>query len=90
MSVSPYLYVVMPIVAFVMMITWIGLIFWADNHPGYGSRSPRPESQAQPKAGSVPDGSHEELPASDAALPRLDTALPGPEPARDAAPTHAS
>jgi hypothetical protein len=32
--------VVIPIVAFILLFSWIGLVFWADSHPVHGNSEP--------------------------------------------------
>jgi hypothetical protein len=39
---SSYIPIVVPIMAFVAMGFWLGLIFYADSHPGYRHRKVRP------------------------------------------------
>jgi hypothetical protein len=50
---SSYIPIVVPIVAFVGMTLWLGMIFHADRHPGYWRRTP-PHSD-----GSTPRGSRQ-------------------------------
>jgi hypothetical protein len=38
---SSYIPIVVPIVAFVGMAFWLGLVFYAAQHPGYRRRTPR-------------------------------------------------
>jgi hypothetical protein len=33
---SSYVAIVVPIMAFIMMAFWLGLVFYADSHPGSG------------------------------------------------------
>jgi hypothetical protein len=39
---SSYIPIVVPIMAFFAMAFWLGLIFYADRHPGYRHRKPEP------------------------------------------------
>ena len=48
MTGSAYLPIVVPIVAFVAMACWLGMVFYANSHPGY--RTPKPRGS---KAGSA-------------------------------------
>ncbi len=41
MTGSSYIPIVVPIVAFVTMALWLGLVFYAAGHPGYRQRSSR-------------------------------------------------
>jgi hypothetical protein len=38
---SSYIPIVLPIVAFMGMAFWLGLVFYAAQHPGYRRRTPR-------------------------------------------------
>ena len=42
MTGSSYVPIIVPIVAFLAMALWLGLIFYADSHPGYSRRKPQP------------------------------------------------
>ncbi len=42
MTGSSYIPIVVPIIAFVAMAFWLGLLFHADSHPGYKHRKPQP------------------------------------------------
>lgn len=46
MTGSSYLAIVVPIIAFIAMAFWLGLVFYADSHPGYG----RGKSQEGPES----------------------------------------
>jgi hypothetical protein len=47
--------VVIPIVAFVVLFFWLGMVFWADSHPRWGnSEVPGP---AGPRQAVLPEGS---------------------------------
>jgi len=39
---SSYIPIVVPIIAFFAMAFWLGLVFYADGHPGYKHRKPQP------------------------------------------------
>lgn len=62
MTGSSYVPVVVPVIAFVAMAFWLGLIFYADAHPGYRHRKPQPvDDIAGPDAaGSVAAGAGRE------------------------------
>jgi hypothetical protein len=48
---SSYVAIVVPIMAFIMMAFWLGLVFYADSHPGYGrGRSRKSAQTAAPHA----------------------------------------
>lgn len=53
MTGSSYIPIVVPIMAFLAMAFWLGLIFYADSHPGY----------RHPKAEPGPDHAGEETAA---------------------------
>jgi ATP/ADP translocase len=42
---SSYVAIVVPIMAFITMAFWLGLVFYADSHPGYGHRKSRRRTQ---------------------------------------------
>jgi hypothetical protein len=44
MTGSSYIPIVVPIVAFVTMALWLGMVFYADGHPGYRPWSSRRRS----------------------------------------------
>ncbi len=72
MTGSSYIPIVVPIVAFVAMAFWLGLIFYADGHPGYQRRTRRRRSRGGAAAISetvalAPGPQHEALP--DAGVP---------------------
>ncbi len=46
MTGSSYIPIVAPIVAFAAMAFWLGLVFYADAHPGYRRRTPRRRSRS--------------------------------------------
>lgn len=48
MTGSSYIPIVVPIMAFVAMAFWLGLIFYADSHPGFRHRKvlPQPDEAA--------------------------------------------
>jgi hypothetical protein len=59
---SSYIPIVVPIIAFLAMASWIGLVFYADSHPGYKHRKPlpvpdidEPEGRADVAGGPAPD-----------------------------------
>jgi len=52
--------IVLPIVAFIGMALWLGLVFYADSHPGYGRRKSR-----QGLAATAPQQAAGQLPAAD-------------------------
>jgi hypothetical protein len=39
---SSYIPIVVPIIAFFAMAFWLGMVFYADRHPGYKHRKPQP------------------------------------------------
>ena len=45
--------IVIPIVAFILLFSWIGVVFWADSHPVHGNS----EVPARPRPPVLPDGS---------------------------------
>ena len=62
MTGSSYIPIVVPIIAFLAMASWIGLVFYADSHPGYKHRRPlpvpdidEPEGTADVAGGPAPD-----------------------------------
>lgn len=72
MTGSAYLPIVLPIVAFVAMACWLGMVFYADSHPGY--RSPKPHGSTadtatgraeadQPAITGTAPGDHERIDA---------------------------
>jgi hypothetical protein len=69
---SSYIPIVVPIVAFLAMAFWLGLVFYADQHPGYRRRTPQRSSRAATAtsevATSVPGQPHEAV-----ASPRVPT-----------------
>jgi hypothetical protein len=40
MSGSTAAQIVIPIVAFILLFSWIGVVFWADSHPVHGNSEP--------------------------------------------------
>ena len=46
MTGSSYIPIVVPIVAFLAMALWLGLVFYAAGHPGYRRRTPRRRSRS--------------------------------------------
>ncbi len=56
MTGSSFIPIVVPIVAFVGMFVWLGLVFHADSHPGW--KPPRQYGQASASPGA--DGAAEE------------------------------
>ncbi len=67
MSGSSYIPIVVPIVAFIAMACWLGLVFYADSHPGYGRRKSREPSRPiapDQAAGQLPVDELAELPSS--------------------------
>jgi len=52
--------IVLPIVAFTAMALWIGMVFYADSHPGYGRRKSRQGLKA-----TAPHWAAGQLPAAD-------------------------
>jgi hypothetical protein len=46
--------VVIPIIAFILLFSWIGLVFWADSHPVHGNSEPGHWTSA---AAVLPEGS---------------------------------
>jgi hypothetical protein len=46
--------VVIPIIAFILLFSWIGVVFWADSHPVHGNSEPGHWTSA---AAVLPEGS---------------------------------
>jgi hypothetical protein len=46
--------IVIPIVAFILLFSWIGVVFWADSHPVHGNSEP---GQWTSRTAVLPDGS---------------------------------
>ncbi len=72
MTGSSYIPIVMPIVAFLAMAFWLGLVFYAAGHPGYQRRTPHRRScgaaaTTSETAGVAAGPQHEALP--DAGVP---------------------
>jgi hypothetical protein len=64
---SSYIPIVVPIVAFAAMAFWLGLVFYAEAHPGYKRRTPRRRSRSAAattteSAHLAPGRQHEALP----------------------------
>ena len=55
MSGSTEAAIVIPIVAFVMLFTWLGMVFWADSHPRWGNSEVPPQPSSRPVV--LPEGS---------------------------------
>lgn len=69
--------IVIPIVAFVVLFFWIGLVFWADSHPRWGNSEPGSyRSAVLPEGSSVP-------------RPRVEAEGTPRQPARDGQAEHA-
>ncbi len=47
MTGSSLIPIVVPVMAFVAMAFWLGLVFYADSHPGYRSRKPAARSRTE-------------------------------------------
>jgi len=66
MTGSSYIPIVVPIVAFLAMAFWLGLVFYADGHPGYQRRKLRRRSRSaattSETAALAPGPQHEALP----------------------------
>jgi len=52
---SSYILIVVPIVAFVAMFFWLGLVFYADSHPGWKPRRNRGHASAPADAQVAPE-----------------------------------
>jgi len=50
---------ILPVVAFTAMAFWLGMVFYADSHPGYGRRQSR-----QGLAATTPHPAADQLPAA--------------------------
>jgi len=47
--------IVIPIVAFILLFTWVAMVFWADSHPRWGNSEVPP--QPSPRPAVLPEGS---------------------------------
>ena len=80
MTGSSYLAIVVPIMAFIAMAFWLGLVFYADSHPGYGHGKSQEGPQAaarHPAPSRLPADDLAEL--SPSAATTTDTAAPSRE-----------
>ncbi len=71
MTGSSYIPIVVPIVAFAAMAFWLGLVFYADAHPGYRRKTSRRRSRGAAATTSdtadlAPGPRREALPRADA------------------------
>ena len=47
--------IVIPIVAFLLLFTWLAAVFWADSHPRWGNSEVPPQPSSPPAV--LPEGS---------------------------------
>jgi len=59
MSGSSLVAIILPVVAFTAMAFWLGMVFYADSHPGYGRRQSR-----QGLAATTPHQAADQMPAA--------------------------
>jgi hypothetical protein len=52
---SSYIPIVVPIMAFVAMFFWLGLVFYADGHPGWKPRRKPGQASAPAEADAAPE-----------------------------------
>jgi hypothetical protein len=65
--------IVIPIVAFVVLFTWLSMVFWADSHPRWGNSEVPPQPSSRPPV--LPEGTT--IPR-----PRVESPAASQEPAR--------
>jgi hypothetical protein len=46
--------IVIPIVAFILLFSWLGAVFWADSHPRWGNSEPGSFRTVLPEGSSIP------------------------------------
>jgi hypothetical protein len=46
--------IVIPIVAFILLFTWLGAVFWADSHPRWGNSEVPGQASSRPTE--LPEG----------------------------------
>ena len=61
MTGSSYVALVVPIMAFFAMAFWLGLVFYADSHPGYGRRKAAKRPTYAGTSDAVPASEHEQI-----------------------------